>query len=117
MTWAKWLVISWSIEKELRIEAQSRAAFTHENADDVRKLCASIIKQNAYQAQLIKQATAYICELELTAMINQPQPQSAHRAAMSIAHRAARYTKLLGHFVLSLLRRPNAVIPTDDLSI
>lgn len=117
MTWAKWLIISWSIEEELRIEAQSRAAFTHENADDVRKLCASIIKQNAYQAQLIKQATAYICELELTALINQPQAQPTHRAAMSIAYCAARYTKLVRYFLLRLLRRSNAVVPADDLPI
>lgn len=73
MTWGKWLVISWTIEEELRIEAQSRAAFTHGNHDDVRKLCASLIKQNAHQTQLIKQATAYICELELNAIVDKPQ--------------------------------------------
>lgn len=104
MTWGKWLVISWTIEEELRIEAQSRTAITHENADDVRKLCASMIKQNAYQAQLIKQATAYICELELNAIASKPQPQPTHRTAMPITHCATRYTKLLGHFLLRLLR-------------
>lgn len=68
MSWAQWMVVDLPLEEQLTIEKQARAALTHYDADAVRKLCASLIKQTQMQQVLLKQATGRIIELEAVVM-------------------------------------------------
>jgi len=117
MTWGDWMVVEWTIEEELRIESQSRSALMHPDDRDVRSLCASLIKQNAYYNRLLQQATGRIAELETSAFLGQHQPKPTHRSVMALANRAARYAKLLSDLTLCFFRRAYAVIAANDRSI
>jgi hypothetical protein len=117
MAWGDWMVISWTLEEELQIEAQARSAFIHHDADEVRSLCASLIKQNAYYAKLIRQATGRISELELSALICEDKPHPAHSSLTPLANPAARYAKLLCNGALRLLRRTKAMVSTHNMPI
>jgi hypothetical protein len=64
MAWSQWMVVTLTLEEQLQLESQARSALNHSDRDAVAKLCASLIKQNAYQSQLIKQAVGYIAALE-----------------------------------------------------
>lgn len=59
------MVVEFSIEEELRIESQARNVLHCEDSMEVAKLCSSLVKQNAYLTQLMRQATAHISKLEL----------------------------------------------------
>lgn len=61
-----WMVIDFSIEERLAIETRARSALHHGNSEEVAELCASLIRQNAYQERLLAQATAHIAALEST---------------------------------------------------
>ncbi len=104
MTWGDWMMVKWTIEEELRIEAQSRSALMHPDDRDVRSLCASLIKQNAYYTRLIQQATGHIAQLETSAFLGEHQTKPPHRPIMDLANRATRYAKLLSDFALRLFR-------------
>lgn len=75
-----------SIEEQLALETQARAAFHHHDPATVGRLCAALIKQNAMQAQLIKQATAHIAKLEMEQFLAESQASvpPLHNAAGSV---------------------------------
>ena len=52
-----------TLEEQLTIEKQARAALSHDNEQQVRELCVSLIKQNLNQT-LLNQALRRIIELE-----------------------------------------------------
>lgn len=64
MSWGEWMVVNLTMEEELRIERDSRSILAASDEMQVRGLCASIAKQNAFQQKLISQAVGYIAELE-----------------------------------------------------
>lgn len=61
------------IEEQLALETQSRAALHHHDPAAVGRLCAALIKQNAMQSQLIRQATAHIAKLEMEQFLSESQ--------------------------------------------
>ena len=65
MVWGQWMIVQFSVEEELRIENQSRSALNCDDTQQLAKLCASLVKQNAYYSKLISQATGHIAELEM----------------------------------------------------
>ncbi|AGH57641.1 hypothetical protein CPKG_00010 [Cyanophage KBS-S-2A] len=66
MSWAQWMVVELPLEEQLSLEKQSRIALLHDDTEQVRKLCAQLIKQNHMQQILLKQAVGRIMELEAT---------------------------------------------------
>lgn len=70
MSWANWLVVELSMEQQLEMEKQARSALHHHDADEVRQLCASLIKHSQIQEILLKQATGRVIELEAMMMAN-----------------------------------------------
>ena len=67
MGWSEWMVYKPSLEEQLTLEKQARAALTHDNDRQVRELCAMLIKQNFAHQSLLKQAVNRIIELESSA--------------------------------------------------
>jgi hypothetical protein len=65
MTWGNWMVITPSLQQELELEKSIRCITASEDAAKVQALCASLMRQNWYQQQLIRQATGHIAKLEL----------------------------------------------------
>ena len=59
------MVITPSVRQELELEHSIRCVEAHEDSSKVRALCASLMRQNWYQQQLIRQATGHIAKLEL----------------------------------------------------
>jgi hypothetical protein len=59
------MVVEFSVEEELRIESQARSVLHCEDSMEVARLCSSLVKQNAYLIQLVRQATGHISQLEL----------------------------------------------------
>ena len=66
-----------SIEEQLALETQARAALHHHDSAAVGRLCAALIKQNAMQAQLIRQATGHIAKLEMEQFLSESQSSVA----------------------------------------
>jgi hypothetical protein len=64
MSLAQWMIITPSLEQEFRLETDAKAIMEDDQHDQIAELCASLSKQNWYQQQVIKQATAHIMELE-----------------------------------------------------
>jgi hypothetical protein len=78
MSWGQWMVVEFSIEEELRIESQARTVLHCGDSEEVAKLCASLVKQNAYLSQLVRQATGHITQLELMQVLeglDNPDPE------------------------------------------
>jgi hypothetical protein len=72
------MVVEFSVEEELRIESQARTVLHCGDSQEVAKLCASLVKQNAYLSQLVRQATAHITQLELMQVLeglDNPDPE------------------------------------------
>lgn len=67
----EWMVVQLSLEEQLALEGQSRVALNCPDSKEVAKLCANLIKQNAHQAKLIKQAVHHIAALEATLYLQQ----------------------------------------------
>lgn len=67
MGWSDWMVFNPSMEEQLALERQARAALSHDNERQVRELCAALIKQNFAHQSLLKQAVGRIIELETSA--------------------------------------------------
>jgi len=79
MSWGQWMVVEFSVEEELRIESQARTVLHCEDHAEIAKLCSSLVKQNAYLSQLVRQATGHIAELEMTmtlADLNRNDPRA-----------------------------------------
>lgn len=64
MSWGEWMVVELTYEEELRIEQQARSIIGASDDAQVRELCASFAKQNAFQQKLISQAVKHITALE-----------------------------------------------------
>jgi hypothetical protein len=78
MSWGQWMVVEFSVEEELRIESQARTVLHCGDSEEVAKLCASLVKQNAYLSQLVRQATGHITQLELLQVLeglDNPDPE------------------------------------------
>ena len=72
------MVVEFSVEEELRIENQARTVLHCGDSQQVAKLCASLVKQNAYLSQLVRQATGHITQLELMQALDEidnPDPE------------------------------------------
>ena len=72
------MVVEFSVEEELRIENQARTVLHCGDSQEVAKLCASLVKQNAYLSQLVRQATGHITQLELMQVLeglDNPDPE------------------------------------------
>ena len=119
MSWGEWMIVKWTLEEELQIEAQSRSALTHANDDDVRHLCASLIKQSAYQTKLMQQAVGHIAKIEMEQFLTSShhQPQSPQRPLTALAYRAARYAKFLRNLSLGLLTTAKSVVSRYNVLI
>lgn len=65
MSWGQWMIVELSLEEQLEIEKSVRCAMASNDAQSIAKLCGSLIRQNAYQSRLLKQATAHIAEIEM----------------------------------------------------
>ena len=63
------MIVEFSVEEELRIESQARTVLHCEDSAEVARLCSSLVKQNAYLSQLVRQATGHIAELEMTMVL------------------------------------------------
>ena len=73
MSWGEWMVVHLTIEEELKIEQQSRSILAASDGDQIRDLCASLAKQNAFQAKLISQAVKHITEIETQMALDQAE--------------------------------------------
>lgn len=73
MNWGEWMVVDLSYEEELRIEQQARSIVGSSDDSQVRDLCASLAKQNAYQQKLISQAVKYVSSLEVRIALDQAE--------------------------------------------
>lgn len=112
------MIVDWTLEEELHIEAQARSVLHHDDADQVRELCASLVRQNFYYAKIMRQATGHIAELELRSVLNgEHQSEAAYSAVMALAYPAARDTKPLGNLFLRLLRAIKSMIRRDNIPI
>lgn len=77
------MVVEFSVEEELRIEQQSRTVLQCDDSKEVAKLCSSLVKQNAYLSQLVRQATGHISELELKIALDELEETDPKTAAMA----------------------------------
>jgi hypothetical protein len=75
MAWGEWMIVELSVEDQLRLEGQARAALSHDDPNQVAQLCASLIRQNAYQSKLIQQATGHIGQLEMEQFLAGAKPK------------------------------------------
>ena len=119
MSWGEWMIVEWTLEEELQIEAQSRSALSHHSADEVRQLCASLIRQYAYQNKLMQQAVGHIAKIEMEQFLTSShhQPQSPQRPFTALTYRAARYAKFLRNLPLALLMAAKSVISRYNVLI
>jgi len=72
------MIVEFSVEEELRIESQARTVLHCGDSQQVAKLCASLVKQNAYLSRLVRQATGHITQLELMQVLeglDKPDPE------------------------------------------
>lgn len=112
------MVVEWTLEEELHIEAQARSALHHHDERQVRELCASLVRQNFYLTKIMQQATGHIAEIEMESFLGcYHQPQPADSAIMSLAYPATRDTKPLRDCLLRLLRALKAMIRRDNMPI
>ena len=58
------MIVSTTLQEELKLEWDARAIVEDEDHKDIAKLCAQLSKQNWYQKKLIEQAVAHVMELE-----------------------------------------------------
>lgn len=58
------MMVEMSLEEQLEIEKSVRCATGSADAQSIAKLCGALIRQNAYQSKLLKQATAHIAKIE-----------------------------------------------------
>ncbi len=78
-SWAKWLVVEPSLEQELQLETDSRAVLEDPDHESIALLCSTLLKQNWYQQQVIKQSVERICELEAKFICLEPVPKRKKR--------------------------------------
>ena len=64
MPLAQWLIVQPSLEEELTLEKDVREVLNNEDHEDIKKLCAVLLKQSFYRSRVLNQAVAKIDELE-----------------------------------------------------
>ena len=70
MAWSQWMVVDLSMEESLHLETQARIPLHHDRAEEVAKLCGSLVKQNYHLTKLLKQAVGRIAELEIKELLS-----------------------------------------------
>ena len=61
---AQWLIVQPSLEEELTLEKDVREVLNNEDHEDIKKLCAVLLKQSFYRSRVLNQAVKRIDELE-----------------------------------------------------
>jgi len=64
MPLAQWLIVQPSLEEELTLEKDVREVLNNEDHEDIKKLCAVLLKQSFYRSRVLTQAVERIDELE-----------------------------------------------------
>ena len=64
MPLAQWLIVQPSLEEELTLEKDVREVLNNEDHEDIKKLCAVLLKQSFYRSRVLNQAVKRIDELE-----------------------------------------------------
>tara|TARA_R100000152_G_scaffold16716_1_gene8264 strand:- start:5597 stop:5827 length:231 start_codon:yes stop_codon:yes gene_type:complete len=64
MPLAQWLIVQPSLEEELTLEKDVREVLNNEDHEDIKKLCAVLLKQSFYRSRVLNQAVERIDELE-----------------------------------------------------
>jgi hypothetical protein len=64
MGWADWMVIHQSLEEELEVERSIREVYSCENEEELKQLCAGLVRQSWHQSKLLSQAVTRIGELD-----------------------------------------------------
>ena len=64
MGFSDWMVVNLPLEEQLSLERASRTLMMSDDVESVREIAASLIKQNAYQQQLLKQAVTHCIDIE-----------------------------------------------------
>jgi len=64
------MVVEMSLEEQLEIEKSVRCAMGSSDTQSIAKLCGALIRQNAYQTKLLKQATAHIAAVEMQHLLS-----------------------------------------------
>ena len=64
-----WMAYDMPLGEELRLEAQIRDLAGHGDVAKVRELCASLMRQNYHQQQLLSRAVGRIGELEMIVLL------------------------------------------------
>jgi len=59
-----WLLVTPSLEQELKLELEERAILVSENHKETATLCASLWRQNWYKDEILKNCLGRIGELE-----------------------------------------------------
>ena len=73
-----WMAVEIPLGEELKLERAIREVSAHPDMDKVRTLCASLMRQNYYQQQLLANAVGRIGELELFLFLGaSSQPEEA----------------------------------------
>ena len=64
MPLAQWLIVQPSLEEELTLEKDVTEVLNNEDHEDIKKLCAVLLKQSFYRSRVLNQAVKRIDELE-----------------------------------------------------
>jgi hypothetical protein len=105
------MIINWTLEEELHIEAQARSVLHHDDASEVRQLCASLIKQHAYHTRLLRQATGHIAEIEMAAFLgSHHETHPTDSARMALTYSAPADIKRTRNLCLRLILAIKAIV-------
>ena len=58
------MVINQSLEEELEVERSIREVYSCENEEELKQLCAGLVRQSWHQGKLLSQAVTRIGELD-----------------------------------------------------
>lgn len=64
-----WMSYELSLSEELKIEASIRDIHRHPDHEQVRDICASLVRQNYHYQQLLSRAVGRVSELELIMLL------------------------------------------------
>ena len=64
MGWADWMVIHQSLEEELEVERSIREVYSCGDEEELKQLCAGLVRQSWHQSKLLSQAVTRIGELD-----------------------------------------------------
>jgi hypothetical protein len=73
MEWSKWLAPQTNLSDELQLEIQIRILRECKDLQQISELTVMLLRQNHSYSEIIKNATRYIAELEMSKMFVHPQ--------------------------------------------